>query len=90
MRGKVFAADIDGNHMGIRRFATVIEDPDGKFLHLLTLAEPASELNDQKKYVKRYREALLDARNELIELVFEENAANRPRPKHHVLPQRGG
>ena len=90
MRGQVFAADLEGNHMGIRRFATVIEDPDGKFLHLLTLAEPVKKLKDEQTHVKRYRDALLQSRDDLAELVSIENAAFRPRPKHHVLPQRGG
>lgn len=88
--GEPFAADISGNHMGIRRFATVIEDPDGKFLHLLTLAEPVSDLKNEKLYVERYRKALLEARDGLAELVFTENAAYRPQPEHHVLPHRGG
>ena len=75
--------------MGIRRFTTVVEDADKKFLHLLTLAEPVSELKNEKQYVKRYRSALLKARDELAALVSKENAAFRPPPKHHVLPQRG-
>jgi len=79
-----------GNHMGIRRFATVVEDPDGKFLHLLTLAEPAGDLTNEKSHIQRYRKALLEARDGLAELVFTENAAYRPRPKYHELPQRGG
>ena len=95
MREQAFAADLEGNHMGIRRFATVVEDPDGKFLHLLTLAEPVSDLSNEtksneKKIIHRYRDALLKAREGLIELVEKENAAYRPRPKHHVLPQQGG
>ncbi|MBX2880939.1 MAG: MarR family transcriptional regulator [Granulosicoccus sp.] len=90
MREHAFAADLEGNHMGIRRFATVVEDPDGKFLHLLTLAEPVSELSNEKKTVQRYRDALLKARKDLADLVVTENAAYRPRPKHHVLPQQGG
>ena len=90
MRKQTFAADLEGNHMGIRRFATVVEDPDGKFLHLLTLAEPVSELGNEKEVVNRYRDALNKAREGLAELVKTENAAYRPRPKHHVLPQRGG
>ena len=89
-RGDVFVADLIGNHMGIRRFATVIEDPSGKFLHLLTLAEPAVEVVDEKELVNRYRGALLQAREELAELVLLENFAKRLRPKYHVLPQRGG
>lgn len=90
VKGQTFAADMAGNHMGIRRFATVVEDPEGKFLHLLTLAEPTSDLAYEKEYIKRYREALLEARDGLAELVFTENRAYRPRPKHHVMPQRGG
>ena len=90
MRDQLFAADLEGNHMGIRRFATVVEDPDGKFLHLLTLAEPVAELVDEKEHVQRYRDALIEARNHLAELVVTETAAYRPRPKHHVLPPQGG
>jgi len=89
-RDEIFTSDLTGNHMGIRRFATVIEDPCGKFLHLLTLAEPAIEVADGKELVGRYRDALLKAREELTELVLAESSAKRPRPKYHVLPQRGG
>ena len=90
MRGEVFAADTEGNHMGIRRFATVVEDPDGKFLHLLTLAEPVSPIAGRADHVRQRRDALLEARDDLARLVFTESAAKRLRPKHHVLPQRGG
>ena len=87
MRQQIFAADLEGNHVGIRRFATVIEDPEGKFLHLLTLAEPATKTTDDEK---RYRSALLAAREQLSELVYTESAAKRLRPKHHTLPLSGG
>jgi len=87
MRTEVFAADMEGNHMGIRRFATVIEDPDGKFLHLLALAEPVTDANGG---VAACRDALLATREELSQLVYAESAAHRPRPKHHALPLRGG
>jgi len=89
-RGQIFASDLEGNHMGIRRFATLVDDPDGKFLHLLTVAEPATKVSDEAALVNRYRDALLKARKELVELVLVESAARRPMPKHHVLPQRGG
>lgn len=87
MRKQVFVADLEGNHVGIRRFATVVEDPQGKFLHLLTLAEPAAKATNDEQ---RYRTALLAAREELSELVYTESAANRLRPKHHTLPLKGG
>ncbi|WP_420398568.1 MarR family transcriptional regulator [Marinovum algicola] len=87
MRNDAFAADQVGNHVGIRRFATVIEDPEGTFLHLLALAEPAERANGDED---TYRAALLEARDELAELVSAESAANRLRPKHQSMPLRGG
>jgi len=87
MRSENFAADIEGNHVGIRRFATVIEDSEGKFLHLLALAEPAEK---DCVGIGVYKDALLKARAELSELVHTERTANRLRPKHHALPPRGG
>ena len=87
MRNEVFAADLEGNHVGIRRFATVIQDQDGQFLHLLALAEPAEP---ECAPVDTYRTALLEARDALSERVFAERAAYRLRPKHHAMPMRGG
>ena len=87
MQGKFFAADLEGNHVGIRRFATVIQDPEGRFLHLLALAEPAHKTCAP---IEKYQDALLNARTELSELVFKESAANRLQPKYHAMPMRGG
>lgn len=86
-RKEVFAADMMGNHVGIRRFATVIQDPDGKFLHLLALAEPTDKPSAP---VQTYQDALLNARDELSTLVHQESAATRLQPKYHALPMRGG
>ena len=86
-RRDVFAADLQGNHVGIRRFATVIQDPDGKFLHLLALAEPAEKACAP---ITAYQDALLEARTELSELVYQESAAARLQPKYHAMPMRGG
>jgi len=87
MRPNVFAADVIGNHVGIRRFVTVVQDHEGKFLHLLALAEPA---NKECVDIQKYQDALLAARDELTELVYQESAANRLQPKHHALPLKGG
>jgi len=87
MRARVFAADLQGNHVGIRRFATVIQGPEGEFLHLLALAEPAER---DCAPVAVYKDALLRARAALNELVIAESAAKRLRPKHHAMPLRGG
>lgn len=86
-RGEVFAADLQGNHVGIRRFATVIQDPDGKFLHLLALAEPAEKACAS---IEIYQDALFKARTELSRLVYTESAAKRLQPKYHAMPMRGG
>ena len=87
MRAQHFAADLQGNHVGIRRFATVIQDPEGQFLHLLALAEPAQKTCAP---IEKYQDALLNARTELSELVYAESAASRLQPKHHTLPMHGG
>ncbi|MGJ8611980.1 MAG: MarR family transcriptional regulator, partial [Octadecabacter sp.] len=87
MRSDVFAADPEGNHVGIRRCATVVEDANGKFLHLLALAEPADR---ESGGIEKYKEALLSVRAELCDLAHEESTANRLVPKHHAAPLRGG
>jgi len=87
MRQQVFNADLIGNHMGIRRFATVIQDPQGKFLHLLAIAEPA---NKKCTEVDKYQDALMKARDELTELVSQESAAIRLQPQNHSMPLKGG
>ncbi|SNS84176.1 MarR family transcriptional regulator [Tropicimonas sediminicola] len=87
MRSEVFAADTAGNHVGIRRCATVIEDPNGRFLHLLALAEPDDRSDDR---MDEYRDALLSVRAELSDLAYAESATNRLVPKHHSMPLRGG
>jgi DNA-binding IclR family transcriptional regulator len=86
-RADIFAADLLGNHVGIRRFATVIHDPNGKFLHLLALAEPAEKACAP---IEKYQDALLKARNELSELVYSESEAARLQPKYNAIPMRGG
>ena len=86
-RADVFAADLQGNHVGIRRFATVIQGPDGEFLHLLAIAEPAEKACAP---IEDYQDALLKARTELSELVYQESAAARLQPKYHAMPMRGG
>lgn len=86
-RDDVFAADEEGNHVGIRRFATVIQDPNGNFLHLLALAESASKVQEPPQV---YQDALFEARNELTELVIDESAVTRLQPKYHTKPMRGG
>lgn len=65
----------------------MVEDPNGKFLHLVALAEPDDGSRDG---MEKYRDALLTARAELSELGYAESATNRLMPKHHAMPLRGG
>jgi DNA-binding IclR family transcriptional regulator len=47
------AYDIEGNGNGVRRFATIIRDQDGRFLHLLSIAEAALPLADRSGHVRQ-------------------------------------
>lgn len=87
VRSEVFVSDPEGNHVGIRRCATVVEDPNGKFLHLLALAEPADR---PASGIGKYKEALLDVRAELCALAVEESTTDRLVPKYHSAPLHGG
>lgn len=89
-RGNDFAYDAEGNHLGIRRFAIVVSDPEGGFLHLLTIAEPVRPVPDEQAHIARYRETLDAARKRLMALVAEEQTARRRPPKHYAMPGRGG
>jgi DNA-binding IclR family transcriptional regulator len=64
-REATFDHDFDGNHVGVRRFATIIEDPKGKFLHLLSLAEAAVPVRDKDAHIANAREILNKARAKL-------------------------
>ena len=57
--------DIDGNHLGVRRFATVIEDTDQNFLHLLSIAEAALPVRNRNKKISECSSILKDARAKL-------------------------
>ncbi len=89
-RGTDFAFDPKGNHLGIHRFATVISDPDGGFLHLLSIADPVRPTANEKALIARYEAALGEARERLMALVASETTTRRLPPKHYALPGRGG
>jgi DNA-binding IclR family transcriptional regulator len=89
-RGRDFAVDSEGNHMGIRRFATVISGPDGEFLHLLTAAEPVREVACEEAHFARAETVLGAARERLMAMVAAEHTALRRPPQYYVMPGRGG
>nr|WP_306266943.1 helix-turn-helix domain-containing protein [Pararhizobium sp. IMCC3301] len=59
--------DIQGNAKGVRRYCVAVTDPDGAFVCLLTAAEAATPLKDEKAHIKRIRETLLRAKAALEE-----------------------
>lgn len=70
--GKDFDFDWEGNRVGLRRFALAINDFDGKFLHFLTIAEPAEPATDRDERVEKYHRILTGARDRLIQVMSQE------------------
>ena len=64
--GTDFDWDFDGNRVGLRRFAIVVDDLDGNFLHFLTMAEAAVPVPDPEARIDAYRRVLDAARTRLI------------------------
>ncbi|MDB6454165.1 helix-turn-helix domain-containing protein [Falsirhodobacter sp. 20TX0035] len=71
-RGETFACDAEGNHFGIRRFATVVRDSKGMVLHLLSVAESAGLLDVEREAVIR---AVLEEERLRLESVLRREAA---------------
>lgn len=67
-----YAWDIEGNRIGLRRFALAVEDLDGQFLHFLTMAEAAEPLADITSRVDTYHRVLVEARKRLIAVMERE------------------
>ena len=65
--GKSVDYDFNGNHLGVRRFATVIEDTDNNFMHLLSIAEAAVPVRDEAAHIKKFTAILEEARKSLQE-----------------------
>lgn len=67
-----FQCDFDGNHVGVRRFATIIEDAEGKPLHLLSMAEAATPVRDRDEHISEARRILSNARVILQKQILKE------------------
>lgn len=63
--GKLVDCDFDGNHMGVRRFVTVVEDENGQFMHLLSIAEAALPVPDKASHISKFTAVLTEARETL-------------------------
>lgn len=68
--------DFDGNHLGVRRFATLIDDEQGQFMHLLSIAEPAIPVRDRAQHIARFSAVLSDARAKLKTQITTETASD--------------
>lgn len=84
------AYDMDGNHLGVRRFATLVEDDAGNFLHLLSLAEAAVPVLDREEKIARSK-AILSAAKERLQAQIRSDieAGNLPQ-KHEISPPHVG
>ncbi len=72
--GNIVAYDVQGNSNGIRRYATVITKPNGKFEFILAIAEPALPRTSTEAHYKQIIEVLLKTRqglNEKLENIRE-------------------
>ena len=76
--------DFDGNHVGVRRFSTILEDESGKFLHLLSIAEAAVPVRDKDKHVANARRVLDEARATLTAQIKAEAAGSDGVGKQHA------
>ncbi len=70
--GRDFAFDLEGNRVGLRRFALVVEDLDGNFLHFLTMAEAALPVPDMEARIESYHRILKEARGQLMTVMETE------------------
>ena len=80
VKNETFDMDFNGNHVGVRRFVTIVEDGDGNFLHLLSIAEAAVPVRDKDEHIANARTILNDARDRLKSKINAE--ASRKREVH--------
>lgn len=83
-RGTDFDYDFDGNHVGVRRFATIVEDEAGNFLHLLSLAEAALPVRNKSEKIRSCQLILNDARA-VLQAQIKADAAQKSGDKKHEL-----
>lgn len=81
-----FSYDMDGNHVGVRRFATIIEDEQSNFLHLLSLAEAAVPVPDRQIKLDKSRKILSEAKDLLQAQIRKEATSDNNPLKHEISP----
>lgn len=83
---KIIDFDFDGNHLGVRRFATLIDDDEGKFMHLLSIAEAAVPVRDREAHIAKFTQILSETRATLKAQINHESASLRGATDAHVPP----
>lgn len=73
---KTIDFDFEGNHRGIRRFASLIDDDKGQFMHMLSIAEPAVPVRDKAAHIQQFTDVLSEARAALKAQIACETANN--------------
>ncbi|MCJ8139177.1 helix-turn-helix domain-containing protein [Falsirhodobacter halotolerans] len=81
-RGRTFVSDAAGNHFGIRRFATIIRDAEGRFLHLLSIADAATSVTAETEH--RIEAALEEERARLERILQHEHRTARLAGSGHL------
>ena len=71
---KMVDFDFYGNHLGVRRFATLIDDDHGRFMHLLSIAEAAVPVRDRDAHISELTQVLTEARATLKNQITSESA----------------
>ncbi len=71
---KMIDFDFDGNHLGVRRFVTLIDDDSGRFMHMLSIAEAATPVRDRKAHIAELTQVLTEARATLKAHITSESA----------------
>lgn len=84
-RGKTFACDAVANHVGIRRFSTLVRSPKGEFVHLLSLADNAPPGTGEGATATRYRAALEDERGRLEAFLAEEERGHAAEARFRLV-----
>ncbi|UTW10242.1 helix-turn-helix domain-containing protein [Marinobacterium rhizophilum] len=77
-----FAYDMEGNHVGVRRFATIIEDDDGNFLHLFSIAEAAVPVSNRAEKIETTLAILADVKKRLQSAIKEHGITGRRSELH--------
>ena len=83
---ETFDMDFEGNHVGVRRFATIIEDDAGNFLHLLSIAQAAVPVRDKDAHIANARAVLSSAREKLEAQIKAEATETGGNKKHELSP----